>query len=152
MMHARSEEGPEIAAAAMLGARANAGEDEQALYFNLISNKLSHVARRLLKEKLMEKNFDVESVFSRHWKRVGRAEGRQEGRLEGREEGRERLIQSVSLVLDARSLKLSTKGQQRLSAVRDLATLTELVRRAAVVDEADDLFAEAPAPRTKKRR
>ena len=165
LMHARSRQGPEIAAAALLAAREHADEADQALYFDLISSKLTRVARAVLREKMIHKHYEPQTAFSRHWKRVGlqeglkeglkegREAGREEGLQEGREEGREGLVRAVLSILDARGLRLSAAAERELAALRDLAALADTARRAAIVESADALFARAPvrASRSKRR-
>ena len=71
---------------------------------------------------------------------AGRAEGKVEGKVEGKAEGERRGRQSsIRLVLESRGLAL-TPAQDALIEGADLTMLTELLRRAAFVPSADDLF------------
>ncbi|MCC6648167.1 MAG: Yae1 family protein, partial [Polyangiaceae bacterium] len=74
----------------------------------------------------------------------GREKGREEGREEGRDEG---LARSVSLILQARGLAVSSTIARRIARTRDAEQLAELVRRAAVVERASALFPRSPRRR-----
>ncbi len=93
-------------------------------------------------------NYEPQSAIFRHWKRVGVKEGLEKGlgrglergRQEGREEG---LLRSVLLILEARGLPVSAATQRRLAATHDARALARLVKRAAVVARASQLFSAA---------
>lgn len=149
IVHARSPEAVDIAVAALELAREQAKIADQALYCDLISSKLSPRARRALRERLRTTmNYEPQSAIFRHWKRVGVKEGLEKGlgrglergRQEGREEG---LLRSVLLILEARGLPVSAATQRRLAATHDARALARLVKRAAVVARASQLFSAA---------
>ncbi len=107
-------------------------------------------------------NYEPQSAIFRHWKRVGVKEGlekglgrglergRQEGRKEGRDEG---LLRSILLILEARGLPVSAATQRRLAATHDPRALARLVKRAAVVARASQLFSAArPATTGRQER
>lgn len=62
------------------------------------------------------------------------AQGEEKGKAEGE-------AKSILIVLDARKVSLSEADRDRIRSCTDLAVLDEWVRRAGVVESADDLFA-----------
>ncbi len=69
---------------------------------------------------------------------VGEARGRAEGEARGRAEGK---AASLLAVLEARGLTPNEELRRRILATADLAVLERWLRRAVVVDSADEVFA-----------
>jgi hypothetical protein len=74
-------------------------------------------------------------------RREGKAEGRREGKAEGRTEGK---AEAVLAVLDARGVKVTSALRKRILAVTDAAEVDTWLRRAAVVQKAQELFGARP--------
>ncbi|WP_036330585.1 hypothetical protein [Microbispora sp. ATCC PTA-5024] len=86
---------------------------------------------------------DLGEKYFSHWVAKGRDEGRAEGREEGREEGRaEGEINALLTVLESRGLTTSDDARERIRRCTDLQQLKTWLRKAVVVDSADELFTE----------
>jgi len=81
----------------------------------------------------MSSGYQFQSEFALKYVAKGREEGKREGVLEGKAQG-------VLAVLEARSLGIPDEVRERVLASTDLGELDRWLRRAAVVNDARDLF------------
>ncbi|MDO3649376.1 hypothetical protein [Nocardia mangyaensis] len=73
----------------------------------------------------------------------GREKGHEEGRKEGREEGHEQgVADSIVRILRRRGLDVPTSAEEKITACRDLAQLTDWLDRSISARTVDDLFAD----------
>ena len=73
--------------------------------------------------------YQFQSELAQKHQKLGRVEGRVEGRAE-----------AVLAVLDARGLAVTDEQRERIEGTTDLEALDRLVRNAATVDSASELF------------
>ncbi|WP_194833421.1 hypothetical protein [Nocardia sp. XZ_19_369] len=85
----------------------------------------------------MTTGYEYQSDFARKYVDEGRAEGRVEGQAEGRASEAARMVLTV---LDARGISVSDEIRTRVSRCADVDQLETWVRRAVLVDTADELF------------
>ncbi|GAA0364857.1 hypothetical protein GCM10009530_13230 [Microbispora corallina] len=76
-------------------------------------------------------NLDLGEKYFSHWVDKGRDEGRAEGE-----------INALLTVLESRGLETSDDARERIRRCTDLQQLKTWLRRAVVVDSADELFTE----------
>jgi hypothetical protein len=88
----------------------------------------------------MLKDYEIESPALRKILSASEAKGEVRGRVEGRVEGR---AEDVLVFLAARGIDVPSDLADRVRACRDLDVLGRLVRRAAVIASADQLFEDA---------
>lgn len=104
-------------------------EDTRVLYFDLIEAALSEAARKAF--EMLPQNYQFQGPTYN--------KGKLEGKLEGE---RAATLSSLLDVLEVRGISVSDALQHRIHAAADLEQLRCLIRRAAVVDSADELFDE----------
>jgi hypothetical protein len=91
-------------------------------------------------EEAMFKDYEIESPALRKILSASEAKGEARGEVRGRVEGR---AEDVLAILEARGLQVGTDVADRVRVCRDLEVLGRLVRRAAVIASAEQLFADA---------
>ncbi|MEW9531278.1 hypothetical protein [Microbispora sp. NPDC049125] len=125
---------------AMIAAMGTLDEDRVRLYLNYVFDALPSVARKHLEEIVTTASDHYEQAarqYLSHWVEQGRQEGLAEGLAEGLSKG-----EAVSLltVLEARGLEISPDTRDRITGCADPGLLKTWLRRAAVVDSADEIF------------
>jgi hypothetical protein len=146
MAHGQEEAGPAIVQAVLSTA---GGLDDQRfrLYFDLAVSSLGEAARRALEALMKSGNYEPQFPLFREWLYQGREEGRQEGRQEGRHEGEQDALLEV---LDARGLEVDASARQQITSCTDLAQLKLWLRKAAIAESVEELFAPASSPVARK--
>jgi len=140
MAHGRDE--PDVAvAAARVALEAVRGLDsgQVTLYSDLIVHVMSDAARVAFEALMNSGTYEYQSEFVRKYVNQGRAEGEARGEARGRAEGE---VQSLLMVVGARSIVLTSKQKQRIETCTNLELLGQWIRKAAVVENADELFAD----------
>ncbi|MFI6320863.1 hypothetical protein ACIBG8_25220 [Nonomuraea sp. NPDC050556] len=95
-------------------------------YADCVIVALDGDAQEEMKRMMAAKSYLYQSDYAQKLRAEGRAEGEAE---------------AILMVLDARRVLLSEGDRDRIRSCTDLAVLDEWVRRAIVVESADDLFA-----------
>ena len=111
--------------------------DTGPLYHDYLMSRFSDAARTLLEDIVKIADYEWQSDFAKTHIAEGLAEGRAEGRAEGEAKGE---AKSVLLVLDARGLPVPDSVRERVTGCTDTDQLERWVRRAAVIDRAEQLF------------
>jgi hypothetical protein len=134
--HARTEDGPQIAAAALVACAALDSE-HASMYADLVLANLDTVARKAV-EKLMNLQGyrPMSPTFRRHFD-AGRKEGLQAGHKEGRREG---LAHLLAMQLEDRFGPLPEHAVQALATARTNSLLA-WGRRVLAAESLDDVFA-----------
>ena len=104
------------------------------LYAELVFAALPQAARRHLEALMSTQTYEYVSEYAQKFIARGEARGEARGRAEGQ-------ARAVLAVLDARGIEVSDDVRAQIRRCRDLDQLDVLVRRAATVEAADDLFA-----------
>jgi hypothetical protein len=140
--HAKGEDASAMlpATLAALGALPDAEGELRIAVVDMLMRTLEPRALEQL-EVLMLKNYEIQNPVLRKLITDSRAEGRAEGEARGEARGRvETQIESVLAFLEARGLDVPAWVAERLRACSDSEELGRLVRRAAVVASAEELF------------
>ncbi|MFD0683586.1 hypothetical protein [Actinomadura fibrosa] len=95
--------------------------DTGPLYYDYVLSRLSDAARKILEKTMDLKNYEWQSDFAKTHEARGEAK-------------------SILLVLDARGIDVPAEIRSRVNECTDLELLARLVRRAAVIESADELF------------
>ncbi len=160
--HARTEDGPRIATAALVACAALDSE-HASLYADLVLANLDSMARVAV-EKLMNLQGyrPMSSTFRRHFdtgrkeglkagQKQGRKEGQQQGRKEGLKEGRrEGLAHLLAMQLEGRFGPLPEHAVQALTTARTNSLLA-WGRRVLAAGSLDDVFATRSKRGTRPR-
>ncbi|TQN27668.1 hypothetical protein FHX37_4393 [Haloactinospora alba] len=113
-------------------------DDERAgLYVDYVASVLPDVARKELEELLVAGTEEYRSDFARKYFTQGEARGEARGEAKGEARGEAR---SVLAVLEARGIAVPEDVRSRITGCADTEQLNVWVRRAAVVDSAEELF------------
>ncbi|WP_246180626.1 hypothetical protein [Nocardia ninae] len=125
--HAEGPQAREVLSALLAGLVKT--EDERAkMYYDIVHKALSESAQHHL-EELMTTGYEYQSDFARKYVDEGRAEGRAS-----------EAARMVLTVLDARGISVSDEIRARVLRCADVDQLETWVRRAVLVDTADELF------------
>jgi hypothetical protein len=117
-------------------------QDRAIQYSEIMLAVLPEAARGYWEELMSTGTFAFQSAYARRLRAEAKAEGRAEGWAEGKAEGRaEAEARAVLEVLDARGFQVPTDARTRITSCSDLDQLVRWVRRAAVIQTLDDLFA-----------
>lgn len=123
------------------------------LYLNLILATLSEPTRLKLEKLMQSKQRELKTPhLDAFIKRIAPgvvALRREEFREEGREEG---LRIAIRTVLEARGVRLDAASARLLDACSDRDRLLDWSRRAAVANDAREVFEPAPPAPAKRRR
>jgi len=122
-----------------VGALADLDPDRRLTYLGTIFAGLAGTLARAHLEDLMNSTV-ANSELVQMLEARGRAEGEARGRAEGEARGR---AESILAFLAARAVPMSAEARERVLACTDLADLDRWIRRAAVVANAEELFASA---------
>jgi hypothetical protein len=153
LAHAREPEAEQLVGPALAALGALPGVDGElgAFVCDMLGRAFEGAARKQWEEAML-KDYEIESPALRKilsetkakGVALGEARGRVEGRIEGRVEGEARgRAEDVLAFLDARGIGVPAELAERVRACTDLEVLGRLVRRAAVIASADQLFADA---------
>jgi hypothetical protein len=102
-------------------------------YYDYLVRRLSESARKLLEEIVETAGYEWKSDFAK----AHRAEGREEGREEGRVQGEATML---LLMLEARGIAVPDEVRERVTNCTDTDQLERWAKRAAVIDNAEDLL------------
>jgi hypothetical protein len=109
-------------------------DDDHGLYWDAFLASLDEHVRKELEMLLQRNNWEPHSDWGRGFFDKGKAAGRTEGQAEGR-------ATSLLMVLEHRGLVVSTALRDRVMACTDLAVLDRWLRRAALGDSLEVIFA-----------
>ena len=126
MAHGQGDAASRIALAA-LAAAGTLDDDRAMLYWDLVLASLGEAARVALEELMATGNYEYQSDFAKKHRAEGRAEGE---------------ATAILTILDARGLAVTSEQRRRIVACSDPAALERWIRKAVLVTEVDDLFAE----------
>ncbi len=105
-----------------------------ALYYDTVLAELPKPARTYLQEVVMTTQVHpYQSDFARQYFTRGQAEGRAEGLAEGE-------AKALVTVLEARGIRLTDSARARITDCTDLGQLDLWLRRATIINEAEELF------------
>ncbi|MEV4670701.1 MULTISPECIES: hypothetical protein [Actinomadura] len=107
--------------------------DHGCLYDDYLAEQFSEAARKLLEEIVKTAGYEWKSDFAKKH----RAEGRVEGRVEGRAEGE---AKALLVVLEGRGIAVPNEVRKRVMGCTDSDQLERWLKRAAVVERAEDLL------------
>jgi hypothetical protein len=142
LVHARSEEAPEIATAALIACR-TLDSEHVSQYADMVEARLDPVARRAV-EKLMEiQGYRPQMPHNRKHFDAGEKKGRKEGQKIGIEEGHRELLTTL---LEQRFGPLPAYASRAIAAA-DVDTLRDLATRVLTAASLDELV-----PRPVRRR
>src|SRR5690606_19016826 len=108
-------------------------EDTRVLYFDLIEAALSEAARKAF--EMLPQGYQFQGPTFNKGKLEGRAEGKAEGQAQG-------MATSLLEILDARGFSVTDDMRESVQSSTDLDQLRLWIRRAAVIQSADELFDE----------
>jgi hypothetical protein len=141
LAHARAPAATELVEPARKALDALHGEDVEltSYLWDTIGRAFEGEARKQWEDAML-KDYEFESPALRKILSASEAKGEVRGRVEGRVEGR---AEDVLVFLAARGIDVPSDLADRVRACRDLDVLGRLVRRAAVIASADQLFEDA---------
>jgi hypothetical protein len=140
LAHARAPDATDLVAPARealeaLGALPGEDGEFGAFLCDMLGRAFEGAARKEW-EDAMFKDYEIESPTLKKILRASEAKGEARGRAEGEAE-------AVLVFLAARGIDVPNHIAERVRACRDLEILGRLIRRAAVIASADQLFADA---------
>lgn len=160
--HARTEDGPRIATAALVACAALDSE-HASLYADLVLANLDSMARGAVEQLMNLQGYrPMSPTFRRHFDagrkeglKAGQKEGRKEGQQQGREEGqkkghREGLAHLLAMQLEDRFGRLPEHAVQALATARTNSLLA-WGRRVLAAGSLDDVFATRSKRGTRPR-
>ncbi|MFG1851753.1 hypothetical protein ACGFJT_07930 [Actinomadura geliboluensis] len=107
--------------------------DHGCLYDDYLAEQFSEAARKLLEEIVKTAGYEWKSDFAKTHRAKGRAEGRVEGRAEGE-------AKALLVVLEGRGIAVPNEVRKRVLGCTDSDQLERWLKRAAVVERAEDLL------------